>query len=176
MSTPAPQIAPFAGETATPRPRGLLGRRADEARLAAETSLANSQQLLDVAVGLESVRDAISHLLVAVERQVLWAGTAQLDSNGQWSRTFRLPARGLFVVNFGTSQATVATAAPVVGVPTLGAGVHLVPAASAMAVNGVSSVFTIYGAAGTVLGVQAFAHHLDPLVASTSSAVIGGTP
>jgi hypothetical protein len=139
-------------EAPTSRPRGT--RRTNALEDVADRMLV----LLDV---LEHTNSQVAQLLSrqggGLVNGVLFAGILAFDASGVITREHRVQCGSLLVVNPLTTAVTVHAAPQGGSAPPQGIGVHTVPASSFLPVAIGSHAWTIYGTAGQLVDVTAFA-------------------
>lgn len=152
----AHQTPPMGVEESTApgqRPRALT-RRTN----AMEDVAARFERVIDL---LEATSSSLSAILSRQGGQlvnnVLFAGTLPFDTNGIITREHRVMCGSLLVVNPTAAAVTVHSAPASSSAPPQGIGVHTVPAGSFLPVAIASHSWTIYGTAGQLVDVTAFA-------------------
>jgi hypothetical protein len=113
---------------------------------------------------LDVLQDTNSQVAQILSRQggglvngVLFAGMLPFDASGVITREHRTMVGSLLVVNPLTTAVTVHAAPQSGSAPPQGIGVHTVPASSFLPVAIGSHAWTIYGTAGQLVDVTAFA-------------------
>lgn len=138
--------------------------------LAADINLvdyvAANQALLDQLVGYELARQARENTIRDARHTVQFSGTAVLDATGAWDHTIQTGSAAIFVVNTSANPLTVFSGPRQPAAPTAGAGVHIIPANTALTVNAPTTAWTLYGVAGASISVQIFGKPLTPFASS----------
>lgn len=157
------------------RSPGRIARRMIENRVGTAAGLADHPELLTTLVGIQMALDAMNqrNMVAETRHPVQWSGTVVLDSQGQAERLVQASSKSIFVANYSTAQVVVAAQSRQNAAPGAGPGVHVVPSGCAMTLNGLTTVWSFYGLAGGILGVQILGRFLSP---SASVVNVDGGP
>lgn len=107
---------------------------------------------------LESIRDVLGQLNGG--NGVLYSGTEQIRSDGQFQRTFQLGYGSVHIRN--TTGSGLVVASGPAGSGLIGVGQHYVPPNVAMTINLADTVLSVVGAGGTTFGLEVFARSQPP--------------
>lgn len=141
--------------------RTELERRANEATVDLAVFLAHFER---------SLSSIVSELRGMTVNDVLDAELVVLDASGIWSRDWSVPFAAVAVANGGPAL-VLASDPPQQSAPT-GPGSHPVGAGAAVVVNITGRTLTLYGTAGTIVGLQVFTRPQPPSFGTATTGAV----